>query len=64
MRYFITLNIESDFSYEEIISTIEQNNIKVLGVDAVTEYDYSMDKCKSLKNAINAMKKHKKKLNF
>ncbi len=64
MRYFLTLNIESEFSYEEIVSTLEQNNIKVLGVDAVTEYDYGTNKHKSLKNAINAMKKHKKELDF
>ena len=64
MRYFITLNIQSDNTYEKIIDIIEKNGFKVLGIEGVTNYQDSESREQSFMNAKDAMKTHKKGLRF
>ena len=64
MRYFLTLNIQSDYRYENIVEILEKNNIEVLGVDGVTEYQSNRNREQSLENATKALKEHKRGLKF
>lgn len=66
-KYFITLNIASDISKDELSSffiNADFSKFSVIGVDNVTEYYDKNTRKESLKNISDAMKEHKRGLKF
>ena len=67
MNYFITLNIETDLSKEEIGTLLMKNiisGINVVGIEGITPWKGMSTHSETVCNIQNALKQHKKKLRF
>lgn len=67
MNYFISLNIETNLSKEEVSALFMESiisGVDVLGIEGITPWKRASTQNETVCNIKNALKQHKKKLRF